>query len=80
MLFFYLGYNNDTLPLTAALAETLNVPESDTAFTGQGIAAVSTNQMDFSESTQFLDKIGMTPAQFICFRGLAYAAAESVLE
>jgi hypothetical protein len=50
------------LPLTKALAETLNLPESDTAFTGQGIKALSTKQMDFSDSTEFLEKIGMTPS------------------
>lgn len=80
VLFYYLGYNNDTLPLTKALAETLNLPESQTAFTGQGIKATTTKQMDFSDSTEFLNIVGMTPAQFICLRGLGYAAAEAAYE
>jgi hypothetical protein len=42
VLFYYLGYNNETLPLTKALAETLNMPEKDTAFTGQLIKALTT--------------------------------------
>ena len=35
VLFYYLGYgSSDNLPYTQALAETFNMKEQDTAFTG----------------------------------------------
>jgi hypothetical protein len=80
VLFYYLGYNNKTLPLTKALAETLNMPEQNTAFTGQLLKALTTPQNNFTESTEMLEKFGLTPTQFIVVRGMMFAAAESYLE
>jgi hypothetical protein len=76
VLFYYLGYNNETLPLSKALSETLNLPEDQTAFTGQLIKALTTAQTNFSDSPELLDAIGMTPSQFIVARGFIYAVAE----
>jgi len=81
VLFYYLGYGDgENLPLSKALAETLNMPKEDTAFAGQLIKALSTPQNNFTESTALLDKLGTTPAQFMVVRGLIFAMGEAYLE
>jgi hypothetical protein len=52
----------------------------NTAFTGQLIGALTTGQTNFSDSTALLEKLGLTPSQFMVVRGCLFAAAEIYLE